>query len=141
MLTLWPVSRSNCQPCQVQVTSLDPRGATGRPLDAVVEISGNPIEISAVVVYRAEDTYKAALHVESYKQFIEGQVVQANSQNTDTGGVHCLLQLNNELAGNFMALFLEARLLFISGLVIPSLTFLTCCSWTSFIAGSAHSVL
>jgi regulator of protease activity HflC (stomatin/prohibitin superfamily) len=39
----------------------------------VVEVNGNPIEISAVVVYRAEDTYKAALHVESYKQFIEDQ--------------------------------------------------------------------
>ncbi len=39
----------------------------------VVEVNGNPIEISAVVVYRTEDTYKAALHVESYKQFIEDQ--------------------------------------------------------------------
>ena len=39
----------------------------------VVEINGNPIEISAVVVYRVEDTYKAALHVEDYKQFIEDQ--------------------------------------------------------------------
>jgi regulator of protease activity HflC (stomatin/prohibitin superfamily) len=39
----------------------------------VVEINGNPIEISAVVVYRAEDSYKAALHVEDYKRFIEDQ--------------------------------------------------------------------
>jgi regulator of protease activity HflC (stomatin/prohibitin superfamily) len=39
----------------------------------VVEVNGNPIEISAVVVYRVEDTYKAALHVENYKEFIEDQ--------------------------------------------------------------------
>ncbi len=39
----------------------------------VVEVNGNPIEISAVVVYRVEDTYKAALHVEDYRQFIEDQ--------------------------------------------------------------------
>lgn len=35
----------------------------------VVEVNGNPIEISAVVVYRVEDTYKAALHVENYREF------------------------------------------------------------------------
>ncbi|MEZ6056564.1 MAG: SPFH domain-containing protein [Planctomycetaceae bacterium] len=39
----------------------------------VVEKNGNPIEISAVVVYRVEDTYKAALHVEDYRQFIADQ--------------------------------------------------------------------
>lgn len=39
----------------------------------VVEVNGNPIEISAVVVYRVEDTYKAALHVENYRVFIEDQ--------------------------------------------------------------------
>lgn len=39
----------------------------------VVEVNGNPIEISAVVVYRVEDAYKAALHVENYNRFIEDQ--------------------------------------------------------------------
>jgi Membrane protease subunits, stomatin/prohibitin homologs len=39
----------------------------------VVERNGNPIEISAVVVYRAEDTVKAALHVENYREFIADQ--------------------------------------------------------------------
>lgn len=39
----------------------------------VVEVNGNPVEISAVVVYRVEDTYRAALHVESYQKFIEDQ--------------------------------------------------------------------
>jgi regulator of protease activity HflC (stomatin/prohibitin superfamily) len=39
----------------------------------VVEVNGNPIEISAVVLYRVADTYKAALHVESYRDFINDQ--------------------------------------------------------------------
>jgi regulator of protease activity HflC (stomatin/prohibitin superfamily) len=39
----------------------------------VVEVNGNPIEISAVVVYRVADTYKAAIHVEDYRKFIEDQ--------------------------------------------------------------------
>lgn len=39
----------------------------------VVESNGNPIEISAVVVYRATDTCKAALHVENYRTFITDQ--------------------------------------------------------------------
>ncbi|MCP4785918.1 MAG: SPFH domain-containing protein [Fuerstiella sp.] len=39
----------------------------------VLERNGNPIQISAVVVYRVEDAYKAALDVESYRTFIEDQ--------------------------------------------------------------------
>ncbi len=39
----------------------------------VVERNGNPVNISAVVVYRVEDSYKAALDVEDYRQFIEDQ--------------------------------------------------------------------
>jgi regulator of protease activity HflC (stomatin/prohibitin superfamily) len=39
----------------------------------VVEANGNPVEISAVVVYRVEDTYRAALHVENYRDFIDDQ--------------------------------------------------------------------
>ena len=39
----------------------------------VVEVNGNPIEISAVVVYRVTDTYKAALHVENHRTFITDQ--------------------------------------------------------------------
>ncbi|MCA9062694.1 MAG: SPFH domain-containing protein [Planctomycetaceae bacterium] len=39
----------------------------------VLERNGNPIQISAVVVYRVEDSYKAALEVESYRRFIEDQ--------------------------------------------------------------------
>lgn len=43
------------------------------PTTTVVEVNGNPIEISAVVVYRVTDTYKAALHVENYRTFITDQ--------------------------------------------------------------------
>lgn len=39
----------------------------------VVEINGNPIEISAVVLYRVQETYNAALNVENYRQFIQDQ--------------------------------------------------------------------
>ncbi len=43
------------------------------PKTTVVEKNGNPIEISAVVLYRVEDTYRAALHVDDYKRFIHDQ--------------------------------------------------------------------
>ena len=39
----------------------------------MVEFNGNPLEISAVVVYRIHDTMRAALHVEDYRKFIEDQ--------------------------------------------------------------------
>lgn len=39
----------------------------------VVERNGSPILISAVVVYRVEDTRKAALDVENFNRFIEDQ--------------------------------------------------------------------
>lgn len=39
----------------------------------VVEKNGNPIQISAVVVYRVQDTVKAALDVENYWEFLADQ--------------------------------------------------------------------
>ncbi len=39
----------------------------------VVERNGNPVNISAVVMYRVENPYKAALDVEDYRLFIEDQ--------------------------------------------------------------------
>lgn len=39
----------------------------------VVEKNGNPIQISAVVVYRVADTYKAALDVVDYHNFLADQ--------------------------------------------------------------------
>ena len=43
------------------------------PSETVVEKNGNPIQISAVVLYRVSDTVKAALHVENYRQFLNDQ--------------------------------------------------------------------
>jgi regulator of protease activity HflC (stomatin/prohibitin superfamily) len=43
------------------------------PTSTVVERHGNPILISAVIVYRVEDTRKAALDVENFRQFIGDQ--------------------------------------------------------------------
>jgi regulator of protease activity HflC (stomatin/prohibitin superfamily) len=39
----------------------------------VLERNGNPIQISAIIVYRVEDSYRAALEVENYRKFIEDQ--------------------------------------------------------------------
>jgi len=43
------------------------------PSETVVEKNGNPIQISAVVLYRVSDTVKASLHVENYRQFLNDQ--------------------------------------------------------------------
>lgn len=43
------------------------------PKTTVVEKNGNPIEISAIVLYRVDDTYKAALQVEDYHRFLSNQ--------------------------------------------------------------------
>jgi regulator of protease activity HflC (stomatin/prohibitin superfamily) len=42
-------------------------------ITTVLERNGNPIQISAIVVYRVLDSYKAALEVENYRKFIEDQ--------------------------------------------------------------------
>lgn len=43
------------------------------PTSTVVEKNGNPIHISAVLVYYVENSLKAAIDVESYRQFIADQ--------------------------------------------------------------------
>lgn len=43
------------------------------PKTTVVEKNGNPIEISAIVLYSVDDTYKAALQVEDYHRFLSNQ--------------------------------------------------------------------
>lgn len=43
------------------------------PKTTVVEKNGNPIEISAIVLYKVDDTYKAALQVEDYHRFLSNQ--------------------------------------------------------------------
>ena len=75
----------------------------------VVEVNGNPIEISAVVVYRAEDCYKAALHVEDYKRFIEDQagavvkrVAAQFPYETADQSKPCLKKESNEVTESFI---------------------------------------
>jgi regulator of protease activity HflC (stomatin/prohibitin superfamily) len=85
------------------------------PTTTVVEVNGNPIEISAVVVYRVEDTYKAALHVEDYRKFITDQagavVKRVASQfpyeSADTSRP-CLKKESDEVTKAFIAELQEA---------------------------------
>lgn len=81
----------------------------------VVERNGNPIEISAVVVYRVEDTYKAALHVESYRQFIAdqaGAVVKRVASHFPYESEHettpCLKKESEEVTQHFVRELQEA---------------------------------
>jgi regulator of protease activity HflC (stomatin/prohibitin superfamily) len=90
-------------------TTLDVQTAT------VVEINGNPIEISAVVVYRVEDTYRAALHVASYASFIEDQagavIKRVASQfpyESADAKQPCLKKESNEVTQAFVAELQEA---------------------------------
>lgn len=55
----------------IRISTRDTTLDVGR--ETVVELNGNPIEISAVVIYRVEDTYKAAISVESYHKFLDDQ--------------------------------------------------------------------
>ena len=81
----------------------------------VLERNGNPIQISAVVVYRVEDTYKAALEVESYRKFIEDQagavVKRCSSQFSYESADHsepCLKVESDEVTQSFVKELQEA---------------------------------
>jgi regulator of protease activity HflC (stomatin/prohibitin superfamily) len=81
----------------------------------VLEKNGNPIQISAVVVYRVEDSYKAALDVDNYKQFIEDQagavVKRCSSQFPYESADHseaCLKMESQEVTDSYIAELQEA---------------------------------
>lgn len=81
----------------------------------VLEKNGNPINISAVVVYRVEESYRAALEVESYRQFIEDQagavVKRCSSQFPYESADHsepCLKVESDEVTESFIAELQEA---------------------------------
>ncbi len=81
----------------------------------VLERNGNPIQISAVVVYRVEDSYKAALDVENYKTFIEDQagavIKRCSSQFPYESADHsspCLKVENDEVTQSFISELQEA---------------------------------
>ncbi len=71
-----------------------------------LERNGNPIQISAIVVYRVDDSYKAALEVENYRKFIEDQasavIKRVSSQFPYESADHSepCLKLENEVVTN-----------------------------------------
>jgi regulator of protease activity HflC (stomatin/prohibitin superfamily) len=85
------------------------------PPTTVVELNGNPIEISAVIVFRVEDTYKAALHVEDYRKFILDQVgavikrvaARFPYESADESR-HCLKKESDEVTHQFVEELQEA---------------------------------
>lgn len=81
----------------------------------VLERNGNPINISAVVVYRVDDSYKAALDVESYRKFIEDQagavIKRCSSQFPYESADHseaCLKVESEEVTQSFVTELQEA---------------------------------
>lgn len=81
----------------------------------VVDTNGNPIEISAVVVFRVRETIKAALDVEDYRQFIRDQagavVKRVASQfpyEAAAGEVACLKKESDVVTNAFIAELQEA---------------------------------
>lgn len=85
------------------------------PKTTVVEKNGNPIEISAVVVYRVADTYKAALHVEDYRDFVNDQasavvkrVAAQFPYESASDEIPCLKKESNEVTQEFVKELQEA---------------------------------
>jgi regulator of protease activity HflC (stomatin/prohibitin superfamily) len=85
------------------------------PTTTVVEVNGNPIEISAVMVYRVDDTYKAALHVEDFRKFIADQagavvkrVASRFPYETADSSKPCLKKESDEVTQTFIAELQEA---------------------------------
>ena len=81
----------------------------------VLERNGNPINISAVVVYRVSDSYRAALDVENYRQFIEDQagavIKRCSSQFPYESADHsepCLKVESEEVTSSFVDELQEA---------------------------------
>jgi regulator of protease activity HflC (stomatin/prohibitin superfamily) len=81
----------------------------------VVEANGNPIEISAVVVYRIEHTYQAALHVADFRTFITdqaGAVVKRVASHfpyeSADPTIPCLKKESEEVTRSFIAELQEA---------------------------------
>ena len=75
----------------------------------VVERNGNPIQISAVVLYRVEDSRRAALHVENYHRFINDQAGAVVKRVSSTfpyesalGTEPCLKVENDDVAQAFV---------------------------------------
>lgn len=83
--------------------------------ETVLERNGNPILISAVVLYRVEDSYKAALDVESYRTFLTDQagavIKRCSSQFPYESPDHsepCLKMENDEVTAVYIRELQEA---------------------------------
>ena len=81
----------------------------------VVEMNGNPVEISAVVVYRIADTFRAAINVESPYRFIEDQagavIKRVASQfpyESANDDIPCLKKESDQVTDVFVAELQEA---------------------------------
>jgi regulator of protease activity HflC (stomatin/prohibitin superfamily) len=85
------------------------------PLSTVVEKNGNPIHISAVVVYHVVDSQKAALDVENHHTFLTDQagavvkrVASGFPYESADGSEPCLKKENEVIAEAFRAELQEA---------------------------------
>ena len=85
------------------------------PTTTVLERNGSPIQISAVVVYRVQDTRRAAVDVEDYRQFINDQagavVKRVSSRFPYESSDHsepCLKVENDEVAHAYISELQEA---------------------------------
>jgi regulator of protease activity HflC (stomatin/prohibitin superfamily) len=85
------------------------------PLATVVEKNGNPIHISAVVVYHVIDSRKAALDVENHHRFLTDQagavvkrVASGFPYESADGSEPCLKKENEVIAEAFRAELQEA---------------------------------
>ncbi|MEC7545389.1 MAG: hypothetical protein CSH37_04760 [Thalassolituus sp.] len=94
----------------------------------VVDLNGNPINISAILVYRIDDTRKAAIDVASPHKFIEDQASAIikrvcskypyDHKDTD---VLCLKNESDEISAELVAELQEA--VDVSGIVVESVKF------------------
>jgi len=94
----------------------------------VVDFNGNPINISAIVVYRIEDTRKAAIDVVDAHKFIEDQagaiikrVCSKYPYDHHSGNELCLKNESEVISGELVSELQEA--INLSGIIVESVKF------------------
>jgi len=94
----------------------------------VVDFNGNPINISAIVVYRVEDTRKAAIDVVDAHKFIEDQagaiikrVCSKYPYDEHSGNALCLKNESDEISSELVSELQHAVEL--SGIIVESVKF------------------
>lgn len=82
--------------------------STDMKTTTVLEANGNPIQISAVVVWQVSDSYKSAIDVQSYRKFVEDQTgavvkrVSASFPYESNDGSPCLKAESEEIAAAYI---------------------------------------